>query len=93
MRSFAFLVGTNCKMAEPRAPVSHSTNVNVPRRCRLEDDVATVFAKACATGDREAAADLLALLEKWHARRAIGPTRERRVRNETLQRARRDLRR
>jgi hypothetical protein len=46
---------------------------------------------ACAAGHREAATDLLALPEKWHARRAIGTQRERRVKDEILQRARRDL--
>jgi hypothetical protein len=47
-----------------------------------------MFANARGAGHREAAADLL---EKWHARRAASAKWERRVKDETSQRARRDL--
>ena len=56
-------------MHEVQIPGARLARVNQSLKRRLDDDVEEVFNRACATNDLEAAADLLALLEKWHARR------------------------
>ena len=38
------------------------------RRC-LDDALAMVFDRSCATNNLDAAVDLLAVLEKWHDKR------------------------
>ena len=90
MRSLGFTIDIGARMSQRRIPATRSVALKDTFR-RLEDHLEDVFANACAAGHREAAADLLALLEKWHARRAIGTKRERRAKDKSLQRARRGL--
>jgi hypothetical protein len=65
--------------------------VNQSLKRRLDDDIEEVFNRACATNDLEAAGDLLALLEKWYARRSASYGRERRISGANLARTRREL--
>jgi hypothetical protein len=67
--------------------------VNQSLKRRLDDDLEEVFNRACATNDLEAAADLLVLLEKWHARRSAAYGRERRINGASLERVRKELER
>ena len=69
MRMFSVLVDKAVKFREPAIPDKRLTRVNPPAANRLEEGIMEVFTLACAAGDLEAAADLLALVEKWQARR------------------------
>ena len=91
MRALGYLVPRNLRLAAPAIPVSRMDRVQQSRRRRLDDDIEEVFNRACITHNPEAAADLLALMEKWHDRRNATFGRERRISDETLQRARREM--
>src|SRR3954468_21597440 len=91
MRTFGFAVNKRATLAEMRIPSARLARVNQSLKRRLDDDVEEVFHRACATNDLEAAADLLALLEKWHARRSASYGRERRITGAALQRAHKEL--
>jgi hypothetical protein len=78
---------------EVRIPGSRLARVNQSLKRRLDDDVEEVFHRACATNDLLAATDLLALLEKWHARRSASYGRERRISGAGVLRARKELER
>jgi hypothetical protein len=93
MRTFGFLVNKSTSLHEVRIPGSRLARVNQSLKRRLDDDVEEVFARACATNDLEAAADLLTVLEKWHARRSASYGRERRISGASLERARKELER
>jgi hypothetical protein len=93
MRTFGFLVNKSASMHEVRIPGARLARVNQSLKRRLDDDLEEVFARACATNDLEAAADLLALLEKWHARRSAAYGRERRINGASLERIRKELER
>jgi hypothetical protein len=93
MRTFGFLVNRSAAMHEVHIPGARLARVNQSLKRRLDDDVEEVFSRACATNDLEAANDLLALLEKWHARRSASYGRERRISGASLQRARKELER
>ena len=92
MRTFGFL-GNRTKAQEFQIPGARLARVNQSLKRRLDDDVEEVFNRACATNDLEAAADLLLLLEKWHARRSANYGRERRISGTNLTRARNELER
>jgi hypothetical protein len=53
----------------------------------------TVFDRACVGNNLDAAADVLALLEKWHERRATKYGRERRIDDRDLEVMRAELQR
>jgi hypothetical protein len=91
MKAFGFLVHKQSSLHEPQIPGSRLARVNQSLKRRLDDDIEDVFSRACATNDLEAAADLLAVLEKWHARRSASYGRERRITGIALQHARREL--
>ncbi len=91
MRTFGFLVNRRSSMHEMTIPGARLARVNQSLKRRLDDDVEEIFSRACATNDLEAAADLLALLEKWHARRSASYGRERRINGASLTRARKEL--
>ena len=91
MRTFGFLVNRGRPLHEVRIPTERLARVNQSLKRRLDDDVEEIFNRACATNDLEAAEDLLALLEKWHARRSASYGRERRISGASLTRARREL--
>jgi len=93
MRTFGFIGNKTTRMHEVQIPGARLARVNQSLKRRLDDDVEEVFSRACATNDLEAAADLLALLEKWHERRQANYGRERRVAGVGLQRARKELER
>jgi hypothetical protein len=93
MRTFGFILNRSSALHEVRIPGARLARVNQALKRRLDDDVEEVFHRACASNDLEAAHDLLALLEKWHARRAASYGRERRIGGAALQRARKDLER
>ena len=93
MRTFRFLGGKATTLREVPIPGSRLARVNQSLKRRLDDEVEEVFHRACAANDFESAADLLVLLEKWHARRATLFGRERRISSANLQRARKELER
>jgi hypothetical protein len=93
MRTFGFLVNKSSSLHEVRIPGARLARVNQSLKRRLDDDLEEVFNRACATNDLEAAADLLALLEKWHARRSAAYGRERRINGASLERVRKELER
>jgi hypothetical protein len=93
MRTFGFIGNRTPRMAETQIPGARLARVNQSLKRRLDDDVEEVFNRACATNDLESALDLLALLEKWHARRQANYGRERRITGVGLQRARKELER
>jgi hypothetical protein len=91
MRTFGFIGSKTTRMLEVQIPGARLARVNQSLKRRLDDDVEEVFNRACATNDLESAADLLTLLEKWHARRQANYGRERRITGVGLQRARKEL--
>jgi len=93
MRTFGFIMNKSSRLNEVHIPGARLARVNQSLKRRLDDDVEEVFHRACATNDVEAASDLLALLEKWHARRSASYGRERRISGASLQRARKELER
>jgi hypothetical protein len=93
MRTFGFIGSKTTRMHEVQIPGARLARVNQSLKRRLDDDVEEVFNRACATNDLESASDLLALLEKWHARRQANYGRERRITGVGLQRARKELER
>ena len=93
MRTFGFINTKNTRLHEVQIPGARLARVNQSLKRRLDDDVEEVFNRACATNDLESAADLLTLLEKWHARRQASYGRERRITGVGLQRARKELER
>jgi hypothetical protein len=93
MRTFGFLVNRSSSLHEVRIPGDRLARVNQSLKRRLDDDLEAVFNRACATNDLEAAADLLAVMEKWHARRSASYGRERRINSAAIDRARKDLER
>jgi hypothetical protein len=78
---------------EIQIPGERLARVNQSLKRRLDDDVEEVFSRTCASNDLESAADLLNLLEKWHARRSASYGRERRISGANLVRARKELER
>lgn len=93
MRNFGFILKKGSSANEMTIPGARLARVNQSLKRRLDDDVEEVFNRACATNDLEAAADLLALLEKWHARRSASYGRERRMSGASVQRVRDELER
>ena len=89
MRAFGFRVnGPN--LHQPPTPGSRTAAMSAQRR-RLDDAMVAVFERACSSNDLDAAADVLALLEKWHERRAAKYGRERRIDDRALEIARAEL--
>lgn len=93
MRAFGFVGNKTRPLHEVQIPGARLARVNQSLKRRLDDDVEEVFNRACATNDLESAADLLMLLEKWHARRSASYGRERRISGANLVRARKELER
>jgi hypothetical protein len=93
MKTFGLLVRKTSGPHEVRIPGARLARVNQSLRRRLDDEIEAVFNRACATNDLEAAADLLTLMEKWHARRPAGHGHERRTGGEHLRRVRKQLER
>jgi hypothetical protein len=93
MRTFGFIVNRSSALHEVRIPGERLARVNQSLKRRLDDDLEEVFNRALATNDLDAATDLLALMEKWHARRSASYGRERRINSAAIDRAKKDLER
>ena len=65
--------------------------INRTFRRRLSDKVEDVFQAACLAGDLDAAEDLLTTLERMHERRVLELGGERRISDDALVRARKEL--
>lgn len=92
MRPLSNLLYRNCSnMSEPRLPTPRPPDPRKSIRRRMEDQIEALYNRARIGNDLEAASDLLALLEKWFARRPVQVGRERRTNAAALLRARRDL--
>jgi hypothetical protein len=90
-RPLAFQVDKSLGLSEARIPDKRLAPVNQGARRRLIDAIEEVMKRACANNELEEAADLLTLLEKWHARRSTRYGRDRRLHSADLQRVRREL--
>jgi hypothetical protein len=92
MRPPNFLLYNACaNLSTRRLPGPTPSDARKSARRRMEDQIESLYNKACKANDLEAASDLLALLEKWFARRSARAGRERRVDRAALQRVRRRL--
>jgi hypothetical protein len=78
MRRLGFAITRHWAFAERRVPPGQCTHLQPAWRRRLDDDIVQVFHRACHLKDQAAAADVLALLEKWRRRRAMRRGLERR---------------
>ena len=78
MRLFGFSFGKEPDTADLPLPRARLTRVTAHRR-RVEDDIEVAFHRALTTEQLDAAADILALLETWDARRVDEGVLERRV--------------
>jgi hypothetical protein len=93
MRPFGSLIEKAAKFREPPIPGARLDRVRPATVHRLDEGITELFDYACITGDLEAAADLLALMEKWHARRAYDDEEQRRPGSVQLKRMRAELER
>ena len=93
MRPLGFLLNVTCRMAARPIPPAPPGRVNRYFRRRLNDSIERLFDEACVANNLSAAADLLALLERWHTPRPAGYGGERRISDATLQRMRHKLER
>lgn len=69
MANFGSLIDKTFKAREPPVPASRLERVNPPVTNRLDEWGAELFTYACSVGELELAAELLELMQKWHARR------------------------
>jgi hypothetical protein len=79
MRSFGSLVEKAVRMREPSIPASRRDRANPPPLNHLDEGLSELFNQACVCGDLDAATDLAALLEQWHARRDYSDEQARRL--------------
>jgi hypothetical protein len=93
MNPFAIFSKKGAATREQRIPDNRLARVTQSFQRRLDDDIEAVFNRACISNDVDAAADLLALMEKWHERRKTSYGGERRINDDALRRARRALER
>jgi hypothetical protein len=93
MRQANFLLINNPRIYEPPVPDALRTRSN-QKNCRhMNDGLASIFFDACTANKPEKAADLLTLLEKWHARRPAKDGCEDRSAREVVQAMRAELER
>jgi hypothetical protein len=79
MRPFGTLIDKTVKFREPSIPDARLERVRPPVVPRLDEGIAELFDYACNTNDLAAAADLVAMMGKWHARRAYSNDEQRRM--------------
>lgn len=79
MRPFGSLIDKAVQLRKPAIPDRRLARVNPPVLSRLDDGVIELFDQACITGELEAAADLLAVLEQWLGRRRYTDDAQRRM--------------
>jgi hypothetical protein len=73
LRRLRIRVGETATMREPPIPEERLARVNPPPppvRNILDDAVGEAFNMACSLGELKEAAELLALMAGWHARRS-----------------------
>ena len=78
MRPFGTLIEKALQFREPPVPGPRMDRVNPTAEHGLDDGIYQLFEYACISKDLEAAADLITLLDKWHARRNYGNHEQRR---------------
>jgi hypothetical protein len=79
MRPFAALIERSAKFREPEIPGARLERAHPPAVHRLDEGIRELFDYACITNDLEAATDLVALMEKWHARRSYDDDEQQRM--------------
>jgi hypothetical protein len=79
MRPFGTLIDKSLKFREPSIPGGRMERVRPPTVSRLDEGIMELFDYACIANDLEAAADLVTLAEKWHARRPYSDEHQRHV--------------
>ena len=79
MRPFGTLIKKTVKFREPTIPGARLDRALPRIEHRLDEGVHELFEYACITSDLEAAGDLVALMEKWHARRRYKDYDQRRL--------------
>jgi hypothetical protein len=93
MRPFGTLIEKTVKFREPTIPGARLERANPPVANRLIEGAADLFSHACVINDLDAAGDVVAMLEKWHARRSHGDEQQRRVAGIHLKRMQAELER
>ena len=93
MRPFGSLIDMTLKFREPRVPGARLERATPPVWHRLDEDLLGLFNCACVLGELDAAADIIALAEKWHAKRFYGDEQQRRIGGTHLKRMRSELER
>ena len=91
MRSFGSLIEKAVKFREPQIPGARLERVRPPTVHRLDDGITELFDYACISNDLDAAAELMELLDKWHARRPYEDEEQRRAVGIQLKRMRGEL--
>ncbi len=91
MRGIGFILDKAVKIRQPHIPEKRLVRAFETQWRQLDDDSATAFNSACAAGDLDAAADLLSLMEAWHAKRTYRDSAEQRLRGTLLMRLRCEL--
>ena len=79
MRPFGTLIDKTIKFREPTIPGTRLDRANPSATNRLGEGIADLFHAACIVNDLDTAADLVALMEKWHARHWHGDEQKRRI--------------
>ena len=93
MRPFGILVEKAVRLREPSIPDARRERANPPPVNHLDEGITDLFNQACVSGDLDAAGDLAALLEHWHARRAYIDEQARRIDRIALKRVHGELER
>jgi hypothetical protein len=79
MRPFGTLIPKAVKFREPSIPHARLDRVTPRTEHRMDEGINELFEHACITSDLEAAGDLLALMERWHAQRTYKDYEQRRL--------------
>jgi hypothetical protein len=93
MRPLRLLIGKDAALSAPPAPVGRRGYAGRRPRRRLDDQITDIYTRATAANRLDDAADLLAILEKWHDKRKAHYGRDRRIDGAELSAMRTDLER
>ncbi len=91
MRPWRLLIGKDTTLSAPPTPVGPGGYAASRPRRRLDDQIVDIIVRAMASNRLDDAADLLAMLEKWHDRRKARYGRNRRIDGAELKALRSDL--
>jgi len=86
MRTFGSMIGKAVKLHEPPVPGPRLARVNPLVVNRLDEGLSELFNYACVSDDLESAADLVALMIKWHSRRSYSDDQQRQTDRKILKR-------